>query len=37
MTSHSAFSTRERLERMLDTICRTIDAFARGKPEDVVS
>jgi len=36
VTPHSAFRTREAIQRILDTTVRNIDAFARGEPGNIV-
>jgi D-lactate dehydrogenase len=36
ITPHSAFYTREAVERILETTAANIGAFARGKPQNVV-
>lgn len=37
ITPHSAFDTREAVRRILDTTVSNIQAFCRGKPENVVA
>ncbi|MEZ6097692.1 MAG: hydroxyacid dehydrogenase [Pirellulaceae bacterium] len=37
VTPHSAFNTREAVQRILDTTVENIQAFARGKPINVVT
>ncbi|HKK31275.1 MAG TPA: NAD(P)-dependent oxidoreductase [Alphaproteobacteria bacterium] len=36
-TPHSAFNTREAVERILETTCSNIRAFAAGKPDNIVA
>lgn len=36
VTPHSAFNTREAVQRILDTTVKNIQAFADGKPQNVV-
>ena len=36
ITPHSAFNTREAVQRILDTTCGNIDSFARGNPQNLV-
>ena len=37
VTPHSAFNTREAIERILDTTVANIRAFAAGDPRNVVA
>ncbi|MEM5785976.1 MAG: hydroxyacid dehydrogenase [Syntrophobacteraceae bacterium] len=37
ITPHSAFFTREAIERILDTTVKNIEAFIRSKPENLVA
>jgi len=37
VTPHSAFNTREAVQRILDTTVENIEAFAKGKPINVVT
>ncbi len=37
ITPHSAFNTREAVERILSTTVSNIASFGRGEPENVVS
>ncbi len=37
VTSHSAFNTREAVQRILETTIANVQAFARGEPENVVA
>lgn len=36
ITPHIGFATREAVQRILDTSCQNIEAFARGEPQNVV-
>lgn len=36
ITPHTAFNTREAVQRILDTTCENIAAYAEGTPQNVV-